>query len=66
MGDNIIQKINEIGTRKVADACGVTDAAVSTWKRKGMPTRKELQKRVTRYKRIINQLHTELFDGKAA
>lgn len=66
MSNDIIRKINECGTRKVADACGVTDAAVSTWKRKGLPIRKELQKRTKRYERIINQLHAEMFEKEAA
>lgn len=52
------QLLNTLGTRRVARATGVTDAAVCKWKSLGrLPTRPgALQKRTAAYEQAIAQM----------
>lgn len=56
--NTLSELISSIGTRKVAKAAGVTDAAVCKWKTmNSLPVRPgALQKRADRYQKIIADL----------
>lgn len=49
--------IDQLGTNRVARACGVTDVAVVHWKRKGLPQRKgKAQVKRAHYERVIAKM----------